>query len=372
MHSFYNKFINNLKELYPSSPIEKEQLSKCVSPFTLYIPSSSLSQMEKAIKTIYQWSRKEKPLKTPDIANIKIKNQSVLMAYDFHLDKQNTPKLIEINTNASGFLVTDLIQKSHGLQTHALELLRKSFFEEWNTFSKQTTPPSHTVIVDENIDKQKMKFEFFMYHDLMNKWGWHNKILDAANLKVDKDNRLIDSNNMEINFIYNRLTDFYLKKHPLLKQAYAKQTSCFSPNPKEYFNLADKRNLYLLHDFSKTTAHDSIENVVIPSYLLDLRKDAWENKKKLFFKPIESYGGRGSYRGKNITKKKFSELRSYIVQEYHPSAIWKDPHTQENWKFDIRAYVYKDQIQLVGGRIYKGQVTNFQTPLGGFCLVKSK
>jgi len=60
------------------------------------------------------------------------------------------------------------------------------------------------------------------------------------------------------------------------------------------------------------------------------------------------------------------------VQEYIPPAIWKDPVSQEEWKFDIRAYVYRDQIQLLGGRIYKGQVTNFQNFFGGFCLVQTR
>lgn len=370
MQSFYNTFIEKLKKHYPSAPVVKEQLLKCVSPFTIEIPASAFSKMETAIKTIYQWSRKNQPSDIPEIA--KVKNQSVLMAYDFHLDEENNPRLIEVNTNASGFLVTDLIQKSHGIQTKALEFLRKSFFKEWNLFSNSSTPPSYTAIVDENIEMQKMKFEFFMYHDFMNNWGWKNKVLDVKSLTINKKDKLIDSDHIEIDFIYNRLTDFYLKKFPLLKQAYEKQTSCFSPNPKEYSILADKRNLCLLYEDSKTSSDHLLQQILIPSELLDAKKDAWENKKTLFFKPIESYGGGGSYRGKTITNKKFSELKNYIVQKYIPPIRWENPVNQDQWKFDIRAYVYQDQIQLLGGRIYKGQVTNFQNPLGGFCLVQTK
>jgi len=105
---------------------------------------------------------------------------------------------------------------------------------------------------------------------------------------------------------------------------------------------------------------------------MDVKKEVWKNKKSLFFKPIESHGGRGSYKGKTLTKKKFSELKNYIVQEYIPPASWKNPINQDQWKFDIRAYVYQDQIQLLGGRIYKGQITNFQNPFGGFCLAQIK
>ena len=372
MHPFYNTFIEKLKQLYPSAPIVKEQLLNCISPFTIEIPSSSFSQMETAIKTIYQWSRDNPSLDMPEISKVKIKNQSVLMAYDFHLDENNIPKLIEINTNASGFLVTDLIHKSHGLQTNALESLRQSFFKEWHLFSDSSLPPIYTAIVDENIDTQKMKFEFFMYHDLMNTWEWKNNVLDVKSLKINPKDKLIDPDNIEIDFIYNRLTDFYFKNWPLLNRAYNKQKSCFSPNPKEYSSLADKRNLCFLYERSKTSSDSLLKKILIPSELLDMKQDAWENKKTLFFKPIESYGGRGSYRGKTITKKKFSELKNYIVQEYASPAIWKDPINQNQWKFDIRAYVYQDQIQLLGGRVYKGQVTNFHNPFGGFCLIQAK
>ena len=370
MQPFYSQFIKNLKELYPSAPVNEEQLLKCASPFIIKIPSAALSQMEQAVKAVDLWSQKTKPFDIPEIAKTKTKNRSVLMAYDFHLDEQNTPRLIEINTNASGFLVTDLIYKSHGLQTKSLESLRKSFVKEWSLFSGTSHPPSYTAIIDENIDQQKMKFEFFMYHDLMNSWGWNNEVLDLKNLKIHPTNKLMTPNNIEIDFIYNRWTDFYFKKQTLLTQAYKKQTACFSPHPKEYFKLADKRNLCLLYEWSKTSNHDLLKKILIPSELLDGKKDAWKNKKQLFFKPIESYGGRGSYRGKSITKKKFSELKNYMVQEYISPGTWKDPVHQDLWKFDIRAYVYQNQIQLLGCRIYKGQVTNFQNPFGGFCLVQ--
>lgn len=372
MQSFYTQFIKNLKQLYPSAPVLEEQFLKCASPFKIEIPSSSLSQIKTAVKIIDQWSRKNPSANAPETAKVKIKNRSVLTAYDFHLDEQNTPRLIEINTNAAGFLVTDLIHKSHGLHTRSLESLKKSFTAEWKLFSGSSPPPAYTAIVDENIDSQKMNFEFFMYKDLMDSWGWKSEVLDVKNLQINHKDKLINPNNTEIDFIYNRLTDFYLKKHPLLEQAYKKQTACFSPNPNEYFKLADKRNLCRLYEWSKTSNHSLLQNILIPSELLSVKKDVWKNKKTLFFKPLENYGGRGSYRGKTITKKKFSELKNYIVQEYIPPKIWTDPVHQDHWKFDIRAYVYQDQIQLMGGRIYKGQVTNFRNTFGGFCLVQAQ
>jgi hypothetical protein len=38
-------------------------------------------------------------------------------------------------------------------------------------------------------------------------------------------------------------------------------------------------------------------------------------------------------------------------------------------KFDIRAFTYAGQVQLLAARMYSGQTTNFRTPGGGFAPV---
>jgi hypothetical protein len=38
-------------------------------------------------------------------------------------------------------------------------------------------------------------------------------------------------------------------------------------------------------------------------------------------------------------------------------------------KFDLRAYTYDGQVQLLTARTYSGQTTNFRTPGGGFAPV---
>ena len=45
----------------------------------------------------------------------------------------------------------------------------------------------------------------------------------------------------------------------------------------------------------------------------------------------------------------------------------------QRMKFDVRAYAYRDQVLLLGARAYRGQVTNFRSPGGGFsaiCVVR--
>jgi hypothetical protein len=38
-------------------------------------------------------------------------------------------------------------------------------------------------------------------------------------------------------------------------------------------------------------------------------------------------------------------------------------------KFDLRAYTYAGQVQLLAARMYSGQTTNFRTTGGGFTPV---
>jgi len=38
-------------------------------------------------------------------------------------------------------------------------------------------------------------------------------------------------------------------------------------------------------------------------------------------------------------------------------------------KFDVRAYAYRDDVLLLGARVYEGQVTNLRTPGGGFSAI---
>ena len=365
MDDFYKNWTTLAKKLYPSTtPLFKSSshILKSISPFQIKIPFSSLLKIQQIIPLIYSWSR-HNTFKN-NIGQAPIKNHSVLMGYDFHLDSQLKPKLIEINTNASGFLIVDLVQKTHGISSPALNLLKESFFEEWSLFSSQKNP--HVAIVDSNIQNQKMNFEFTMYKDLIQSWGWTCEIVDAQDIQCDSNNYLFSPSKKRIDFVYNRLTDFYFSNHSILRKAYLKQTACLSPNPREYFLLADKNNLCLLSESS--FFKKDFKDILLKTSIID--ETSWKNKKNLFFKPFSGYGGKLSYRGKNLTQKKFLELKGKgIAQEYIPAPQWTHPQTQESWKFDIRIYAYKDKIQLIGGRIYQGQITNFKEESSGFCQI---
>ena len=178
--------------------------------------------------------------------NTPASNSSLLMSYDFHINSSGEPKLIEINTNSSGYLISDLLHQTHELpKNNNILQLKSSFEREWKSFSGQAGPPSETLIADHKIKDQKMYAEFLMYRDLLSSWGWPGRLCEVDSLKLNTQRQLEDPRRpgKPIRFIYNRSTDFYFEGLPHLKQTFLTQNCCISPHPREYLLLADKARL---------------------------------------------------------------------------------------------------------------------------------
>ncbi len=293
---------------------------------------------------------------------------------------ENGPKLIEINTNAGQSLYANALyefkkEKTSYLSRPFEESLKESFLSEAALMG--ISQPIEAAIVDENVTKQFFYPEMLMFADRFETWGWHPHICDsrAINWKNDR----LTYGDASINFVYNRLTDFYLENHPDLLAAYKSGLVCFSPTPFEYDLLANKGRLV---EFSAGAALQSLAQdselrsaceKVLP--VTKMTKDftleeLWKNKKQYFFKPKTSYAGKGVYRGDGIQRKVLQELypKDYLVQEF-----LKAPEItidNEFYKYDVRFYVYKDEIQLVSARVYRGQVTNFRNEGAGICTVQ--
>jgi uncharacterized circularly permuted ATP-grasp superfamily protein len=99
----------------------------------------------------------------------------------------------------------------------------------------------------------------------------------------------------------------------------------------------------------------------------------WANRRHLFFKPVAGFGSKATYRGDKLTKKVWAEILEgeFVAQELiRPSErlILQDEVLTE-LKFDVRAYAYAGQVQLLAARMYAGQTTNFRTSGGGFAPV---
>ena len=388
--AFYKEFKNRLHAQYPS--VAKAHLPMPpVSPFMLTLPSPTVQKIKKLVQTLYKMAHRksyQKLVKTDQKSYLKanLPDSSVLMSYDFHTNEQGHPKLIEVNTHASGYLVSELVDQVHFSSNKkpqpktTLYHLKKSFEEEWQSFSGTLFPPPRTRIVDHQIPKQKMYVEFLMFKDLLNhQWHWPSRLEEISALKLSPKGFLQDSQKEKIDMIYNRSTDFYLQKWPLLKQAFLNQTCCISPQPKEYLLLADKARLieWSSPDFLTKVGLSEEEKKQIQRAMLRTSplqalpiEELWQNRKKLFFKPLRGYGGKAVYRGKTLSRKMFERIikTPVIFQIAQPPPVWTDP-SGIKWKYDIRAYAYRDKVQKLSARIYQGQLTGFQIPLSGFASI---
>ncbi len=358
---FYQEVFETLQREYVSAVSffkEWQDLQWIISPFVIRLPQSIYDKADQAIKALWNYSRSDiyrQSLPHQHAEWLNLTNDSVLMAYDFHSDKSGEICLIEVNTNASGYLTSSLAPLTFDHHDPRPALLN-SFVNEWsNVFASK--PLSSLIITDQNIETQKMLFEFYMFQDLFKKQGWSSTIEEWSPTNSGC-------------FIYNRHTDFYLEQpnSQNVKQRALERSICLSPSPKEYFLLADKQRM-AEWCLQRSLLDPTIQRVLLDTFhVAEKSKDEiWSARKKLFFKPRQSYGGKSVYKGASVTKKIFDRIlaEDFLAQELFPPGRF-----QEEWKFDLRFYVYKNTIQFYTARLYQGQLTNFKTPLGGYARVE--
>lgn len=307
-------------------------------------------------------------------------NLGVLFGYDFHLTSEG-PKLIEINTNAGGSFFVALLEEANG-KKNALkrweEHFIKMFLSEWQ--NKNPTQSLKTIaIIDDDPLNQYFYPEFLLFQTLFQRHNIHTMIADSTALFFREKKLWVDDT--PIDLIYNRLTDFDFSqpKHHVLKQAYTKSQTVITPHPYAHALYAHKRNLALLSDTNllmhcgvdEKTIHQLQKiipkaHVVNPAYAENL----WAMRKQYFFKPVSGHGGKGVYRGQNITRHVFNEIltKDYIAQTLIPPSEMQVEG--ERRKVDLRAYSYAGEVIGFAARLYQGQTTNMRTPGGGFTMVE--
>jgi glutathione synthase/RimK-type ligase-like ATP-grasp enzyme len=317
---------------------------------------------------------------TAPLSPYKPANPGVLLGYDFHLSPEG-PKLIEINTNAGGAFFMALLEAAWNVpdalttwQSHFMAM----FLAEWR--SKQSDQPLRTIaIVDKEPQQQYFYPEFLLFQALFQAHHIQCLIVDPADLSIRENKLWVDD--IAIDLVYNRLTDFDLSQpaHTILQTAYQENIAVVTPHPYAHALYANKRNLTLLSEvnfliacgLAEKTAQ-ALQTVIPTAYMVDAAhaENLWHARKQLFFKPISGHGGKGVYRGYNITKRVFAHILAgdYMAQKFIPPS--EMAVNAQRRKVDLRAYVYQDEILGFGARLYQGQTTNFRTEGGGFTVVK--
>ncbi|MDD2915307.1 MAG: hypothetical protein PHP70_08320 [Gallionella sp.] len=318
-----------------------------------------------------------------------LQSLGVFFGYDFHLNSDGA-HLIEINSNAGGGFLNALLldsQRAAGLPglTTAVENLEQTFLEmfrnEW-LLARGDMPLNSIAIVDEQPEAQYLYPEFLLAKNWFERAGIAAFIADPSALQARDGGLYLGE--QQIDLVYNRLTDFSLQQHPVLRQAYLDGSVVLTPDPAHYACYADKRNLArltdaeTLHRLGASEADIAVLLAGIPQTRLVEAADHerwWQERKQWFFKPDSGYGSKGAYRGEKLTKRVFDEIMQggYVAQRMAAPgelAVRADDAEAVALKYDVRCYVYDGRVQLVAARLYQGQTTNFRTPGGGFAPVR--
>lgn len=365
----------------------------------VYLSPAQFSQISAVISAVEKVAhlpayRETVLTNAPAIARPEHGPHSVFMGYDFHLGKSG-PQLIEINTNAGGALLNAALTHAQQACCREMELLFRPvgeveqleqriwqmFAEEWRC-QRGDAPLRRIAIVDDEPAAQYLYPEFHLFERLFRRFGVEAEIADAANL-VWREGQLWHEDRA-LDMVYNRVTDFYLDSsaHEALRLAYENRAVVLTPHPHAHALYANKRNMAILTDdallshLGADPATRAILSAGVPRTELvtaDMADDLWARRRKLFFKPAFGFGSKAAYRGDKLTRRVWEEIitGNYVAQAMiAPSErLIRIDDNQTDLKLDVRAYVYKDTIQLLAARLYEGQTTNFRTLGGGFAPV---
>jgi len=307
--------------------------------------------------------------------------ESLLTAFDFHRMNDGQFRLIEVNTNAS--LLLPFWQLYHSTKTpipnaFSPERFIDSFQCAYSGFKKSKNKknllgnPDSSLqkifIFDEEPEKEGLFFEFLILKEFFESKNIECEIIGSSNL---------EQAHLENALVYNRHTNFFLDAEHLkkLRNSYLEHKACVSPHPFAYGTMAQKNRLIDLRKSFETKNSKLAEMVPLASPIKETSfEDIWARRKGLFFKPISSFGSKGVYSGKGISRKKFVEIyeQSYLAQELCPPGR-VDISVQgevQSMKYDLRFYVTPREILLGGARVYQGQATNLRAPGGGLSPLK--
>jgi hypothetical protein len=366
-------FVSYLSTQYPDlktdllDPLVSDEL---LSSFQIELSREQIRQLQKEISQYWQlrnWGVENLQAEYQAHGLRRPNNYSACMSYDFHINTNGRPELIEINTNASflalGLTLYDFLKLKNPVEGFNEQALVDMFLNEITLSDKNE---KSIAIIDENPSSQRLFLEFLIYQKIFKKFNVQSDILN-----IDQTAQMQKSS-----LVYNRYTDFFLQeeKSAEIKKLFNSGEINLSPNPYEYFLLADKQRLLDWNQQTEVTRPESLLKIY------DLGKEEqdkiWSERKSLFFKPKNSFGGKQAYRGSSMSHKAFESVfnEHFVAQQISPPPeITFDYNNQPlQLKYDLRCFAYKDQLQMIIARLYQGQTTNLKTKGGGFAVVVEK
>ena len=314
----------------------------------------------------------------PDTAQYNPGNLSAMIGIDFHITEEG-PRVIEINTNAGG-LVTSALWAYRDDQARLETVLKKMVamfeaeFGQWRAARGVEAELKHIAIIDKDPESEFTYDDFLLMAAIFEQAGYRVSIGKTEGLSISDGKVYLSGSSQAVDLIYNRDCDFYLqsKGSAVLRQSYLEGLACVSPNAFGYGLLSDKMNLatisQLLHGQAEND-YPALTEVLLPTMTLASFLEQELNRNDWYFKPTNEHAGKGVYRGKKLSQKRLSEfpVSDYIVQkEALPAQISNEG---DSFKYDIRLFIYDDDVIDIYSRIYQGRITNFRSEKGGYSRV---
>jgi hypothetical protein len=369
------------------------------APYGVYLEAAQVRALQQAVALLHRVTHlpayAEAVAQEQGAGLPRFGTTGVCMGYDFHFEG-DTPRLIEINTNAGGMLLNALLlahqriccDRMQGFSAEAFSgpeagaRLLAMFREEWRAAGRGGLP-QRIAIVDENPAQQFLYPEFLLFRKMFEAAGMQAVICAPQDLER-RHGRLL-AQGEPVDLVYNRLTDFALLEpaQARLREAWLAGEAVVTPDPWHHALQADKRNLVHLADAAwletrgvSAEERAQLVSIVPPTQRVTAENAGllWAQRKQFFFKPLRGFGSRAAYRGDKLTKGVWADIvasHDYVAQAYAPPGtrhVRVDGELRE-MKFDIRCYAYRGEVLLLAARVYQGQTTNMRTPGGGFAPV---
>lgn len=370
-----------------SLPLDMTSAQPPISPYSADLTLMDLRKMVRLVRLLQRVSqnrlyRQYLEQQLPASARFDPGHHSVMMGYDFHLDRSG-PKLIEVNTNAGGLWYAHLAYHPQAIDFSG-EFGRKllqAFTDDYALFRRELgARPKFLVIVDEAPLQQPLYPEMQVFERLFQKAGIDAVIAAPEEIRSGDNGLFLDAR--RIDMIYNRHCDFYLETGALqtIREAWMEGRVCLSPNPHTYGLLADKRRMILWSqpELMRSFGLNEREAALLAETIPETRplrslsaEEAWRTRKQWVFKPDTGYASRGVYVGEKLTRHKFAELEhadTLLQRRIVPSIT--HGKGEEQFKTDYRLFTYRERLLGMAARIYQGQVTNLRTENGGFARVR--
>lgn len=371
--------------------------SHLFSNVPVFIPATDLASMQDVVSAIQSVSdlpayRERVMSWAPEIARFDPGPVGVFMGFDFHLTDAG-PKLIEINTNAGGAFLNNLLARAQSACCAPMEVqgggsssndfptnVVRMFEAEWHIQGARR-PLRRIAVIDDHPEEQYLYPEFILARQMLARAGYDAVVASPEAVQFTGTELLHDGRRVDL--VYNRLVDFSLEQpeHEALRRAYAARAVTVTPNPYNHALYADKQNLVILsnpEELARLGASGRLLDVLqaVPRTTVLTGENAaelWTGRRSLFFKPMRGYGSKAVYRGEKITRGVFDQITNsgYVAQTFAPPSerVMRIEGTPTPRKVDVRIYADAGKALLAAARLYQGQATNFRTPGGGFAPV---